>query len=54
MFENIIEEVLQEKRVSSRGKRRERAVKRKMKGWTIKKGIKLPDVNFVKSIEIIK
>ena len=34
---SIIDEILEEKTVSSRGKKNQRAVKRKMKGWPIKK-----------------
>ncbi|HRR06743.1 MAG TPA: hypothetical protein P5105_05620 [Victivallales bacterium] len=37
LLDSIIDEILEEKVVSSRGKRNQRAVKRKIKGWPIKK-----------------
>ncbi|MDD5698729.1 MAG: hypothetical protein PHH77_08960, partial [Victivallaceae bacterium] len=53
-YELILEEILEERVVSSRGRRNQRAVKRKMKGWPIKseypKGSK---INFIEAIKVL-
>ena len=53
-YEAILNEILEEKISSSRGRQNPRAVKRKMKGWPIKpRQTKSRIVNFDEAINIL-
>lgn len=52
-FDSLLDEILEERVSSSRGKRKQRAVKRKMKGWPIKKSGKVGKIDPEKAIEVL-
>jgi hypothetical protein len=54
--ERVLEEILQERVVSSRGQRRPRGVKRKMSNFPLRprRARPLPSVNFEQAVRIVK